>query len=77
VLVAVLQDPDLLASARLRPSNKAELCRTLVAHDLWAVREQTVRELRRLGTLVVETTPEDVGMAAMNAYIDVKRRQLL
>jgi uncharacterized protein (DUF58 family) len=77
VLVAVLQDPDLLASAQLRPSNKAELCRTLVAHDLWAVREQTVRELRRLGALVVETTPEDVGVEAMNAYIDVKRRQLL
>jgi uncharacterized protein (DUF58 family) len=77
VLVAVLQDPDLHAATRVLPSNKSELCRALVGHDLWAVREQTIRELRRLGALVVETTPQGVGTDAMNAYIDVKRRQLL
>ena len=77
VLVAVLQDPDLEAAARLLPADKPELCRTLVAQDLWHVREHTVRELRRLGALVVESTPQDVGTEAMNAYIDVKRRQLL
>ena len=77
VLVAVLQDPDLAAAARLLPADKRELCRTLVAQDLWHVREHTVRELRRLGALVVESSPQDVGTAAMNAYIDVKRRQLL
>jgi uncharacterized protein (DUF58 family) len=77
VLVAVLQDPDLQAAARLLPADKGELARTLVAQDLWHVREQTVRELRRLGALVVESTPQDVGTAAMNAYIEVKRRQLL
>ena len=77
VLVAVLQDPDLEAAAELRPANSAELCRTLVARDLWTVRERTVRDLRRLGALVVQSTPQDVGLAAMNAYIEVKRRQLL
>jgi len=49
----------------------------LVARDLSSVREQTIRELRRLGALVVESTPSDVGVLAMNAYIDIKRRQLL
>jgi uncharacterized protein (DUF58 family) len=77
VLVAVLQDPDLEAAARTRPADKAELCRSLVAGDLWSVREHTIRELRRLGALVVESTPRDVGIDAMNAYIEVKRRQLL
>jgi uncharacterized protein (DUF58 family) len=77
VLVAVLQDPDLEAAARTHPADKAELCRTLVARDLWAVREHTIRELRRLGALVVQSTPQDVGIDAMNAYIEVKRRQLL
>jgi uncharacterized protein (DUF58 family) len=77
VLVAVLQDPDLEAAARTRPANKAELCRTLVARGLWSVREHTVRELRRLGALVVQSEPRDVGLDAMNAYIEVKRRQLL
>ncbi len=77
LLVAVLQDPDLEAAARVRPANKAELCRALVAQDLWAVREQTVRELRRTGALIVQCSPEDVGASAMNAYIEVKGRQLL
>jgi uncharacterized protein (DUF58 family) len=77
VLVAALQDPDLEAVARTHPADKPELCRTLVARDLWSVREHTIRELRRLGALVVESTPGDVGIDAMNAYIEVKRRQLL
>jgi len=76
-LVVVLSDPDLKAAAHLRPANRAELSRTLVAQDLWTAREQTMRELRRLGALVVESAPSDAGVEAMNAYIEVKRRQLL
>jgi hypothetical protein len=48
-----------------------------VAQDLWSARQQAVRELRRLGALVVLSTPQDVGEAAMNAYVEIKRRQLL
>lgn len=76
-LVLVLSDPDLKNAAHFLPATKAELCRTLVAQDLVAGREQTLRDLRREGALVVETAPWDVGTEAMNAYIDVKRRQLL
>ncbi len=76
-LLVVLTDPDLEAAGRFLPADKAELSRTLAARDLMAGREQTVRELRRLGALVVETPPGDAGVASMNAYIDVKRRQLL
>lgn len=77
VLVAVLEDPDLEAAAGLRPADKAELCRALVARDLWTARERAVRDLRRLGALVVQSSPQDVGLTAMNAYIEAKRRQLL
>lgn len=77
VLVMVLRDPVLEAVARMHPVTKRELSRVLVAHDLQTTREQTIRELRRLGALVVESTPSDVGVLAMNAYIDIKRRQLL
>jgi uncharacterized protein (DUF58 family) len=77
VLVMVLRDTDLEAAARMRPATKRELSRVLVARDLASVREQTIRELRRLGALVVESSPSDVGVLAMNAYIDIKRRQLL
>jgi uncharacterized protein (DUF58 family) len=77
VLVVALHDPDLEARAQVLPANRAELCRTLVAQDLSALRAQAVRDLRRHGALVVESAPRDVGTDAMNAYIEIKRRQLL
>ena len=76
-LVVVLEDPALRAAAEGRPSGRAELAAVLVARDVVSAREQTVREARRLGALVVQTSPGESGAAAMNAYIDVKRRQLL
>ena len=76
-LVVILSDPALEASAHFKPANKKELCRTLVARDVWMERRQTILELQRHGALVVDTTPEDAGIDAINAYIDVKRRQLL
>jgi uncharacterized protein (DUF58 family) len=76
-VVIVLSDPDLEAAAALRPSDANELARTLVAADLRSGRLTLIRELRHSGALVVETPPHDVPTAAVNAYIDVKRRQLL
>jgi uncharacterized protein (DUF58 family) len=76
--VVVLTDPDLQAAAvDLLPADKPELCRTLVASDLWLERRRTVAELRRRGALVVEAPPGDAGLAAVNGYLEVKRRQLL
>jgi uncharacterized protein (DUF58 family) len=76
-VVLVLTDPVLDASARSLPSDRRELCRTLVAGDLVDGRRQLIAELRRLGALVAETAPDAIGSAAVNAYLDVKRRQLL
>jgi uncharacterized protein (DUF58 family) len=76
--VVVLTDPDLRAAAvDLLPADKPELCRTLVASDLWLERRRTVADLRRRGALVVEAAPGDAGLAAVNGYLEVKRRQLL
>ncbi len=76
-LVVLLTDPELEAVARMRPASKDELCRTLVARDLWHGRQQMVRRLRRRGALVVETPPGDAGLDAVNAYLEVKRAQRL
>lgn len=76
-LIIVLSDPNLKAAARFLPSNRDELARTLVARELWTNRVELMRDLRARGALVVESTPEDAGIDAVNAYIDVKRRQLL
>jgi uncharacterized protein (DUF58 family) len=76
-LIVTLTDRNLRAAAQLLPSNRTELSRTLVARDLWLGRVELMRELRSRGALVVEATPEDAGIESINAYIDVKRRQLL
>jgi uncharacterized protein (DUF58 family) len=76
-LIVTLTDRNLRAAAQLLPANHAELSRTLVARDLWLGRTELMRELRSRGALVVEATPEDAGIESINAYIDVKRRQLL
>ena len=76
-LFLVIGDRDLKAAAEIVPSDKHELARTLVARDLWLGRVELMRELRARGALVIETTPEDAGVDAVNAYIDVKRRQML
>ncbi len=76
-LVVVLSDRNLEAAARMLPSDRPELARTLVARDLWLGRVELMRDLRARGALVVNSTPEDAGIDSVNAYIDVKRRQLL
>lgn len=76
-LFITISDRDLRASAETLPAGREELSRTLVARDLWLGRVETIRELRARGALVVETTAEEAGVDAVNAYISVKRRQLL
>ncbi|HEX4381843.1 MAG TPA: DUF58 domain-containing protein [Myxococcales bacterium] len=76
-LIVALRDEALEAAAQSLPASRRELSRTLVATGLTQGRSQLLRELRQLGALVVESTPQDSGIAAVNAYLDVKRRQLL
>jgi uncharacterized protein (DUF58 family) len=76
-LFVTLQDRDLQAQAAILPANQDELSRTLVARDLWLGRAELTRELRGRGAMVVESTAVDWGVDAVNAYIEVKRRQML
>ncbi|MGZ6126359.1 MAG: DUF58 domain-containing protein, partial [Myxococcales bacterium] len=76
-LVLALQDVGLEASARALPADHEALCRTLVASELVQDRARLIAGLRQLGALVAETPPERSGAAIVNAWLDVKRRQLL
>jgi uncharacterized protein (DUF58 family) len=76
-LFVVLSDPALRAAAESLPSNREELSRTLVARDLWTGRRRMMDELRRRGAWVVDTGPEDAGVDSVNAYLEIKRRQLI
>lgn len=76
-LFVVLSDRDLRAQAELLPSNRDELSRNLVARDLWLGRAELIRELRARGAMVLDSTAEDWGVDSVNAYIEIKRRQML
>jgi uncharacterized protein (DUF58 family) len=76
-LFVALTDRDLRAQAALLPADRDELSRTLVARDLWLGRAELIRELRARGAMVVESTAEDWGVDSVNAYIEIKRRQML
>jgi uncharacterized protein (DUF58 family) len=76
-LVAVMSDPAMKAAAGFVPANHPELCRSLVAREMVHERQQAMKELRSFGAMVIDTTPEQIGVEAINAYLDVKRRQVL
>jgi uncharacterized protein (DUF58 family) len=76
-LVLALKDVGLEASARALPADHGSLCRTLVASELVQDRALLIAGLRQMGALVAETPPADSGAAVINAWLDVKRRQLL
>ena len=76
-VVVVLSDPALEAAAKARPADKIELSRTLVARAVTTQRRRMMEELRRRGAWVVDTGPSDAGIDSVNAYLEIKRRQLL
>jgi uncharacterized protein (DUF58 family) len=76
-LFIVLSDPHLKAEAKALPADRSELAKSLVAREMWHSRAMLMKELRARGAIVVDTEPEQSPAAAVNAYIDVKRRQLL
>ncbi|MCP4660583.1 MAG: DUF58 domain-containing protein [bacterium] len=76
-IVIVFADPALRATAEVAPVDHGELCRTLVARQVLGACQRTVAALRRRGALVVEAAPGEAGIAAVNAYLEVKRAQLL
>ena len=77
VLVTVFADVQLKAASQILPADKHELTNVIVARELWESRLALTRQLRGLGALVVDTPPEQFGVDSVNAYLDVKRRQLL
>lgn len=76
-LLIVLQDLSLEAAASSVPESREALYKALAARDLVNRRREILQEARARGAMVVETTPSDAGFAAINAYLEVKRRQSL
>ncbi len=76
-LVLALADPLLEHLADQAPHTREQLTQTLVAGSLIDARRSLTAELIRRGALVATCCPDDAPTSAVNAYLDVKRKQLL
>lgn len=77
VLFVIFRDQELEGLAAAEPLAPEDVSRAVVAGALLRERELTVARLRRLGVHVLETAAERLGPALLDAYVDLKRRDLL
>jgi uncharacterized protein (DUF58 family) len=77
VLFVVLRDDELESMAAVEPREPEDVARAVVAGSLLRQRELVVTRLRRIGAHIVETTADRIGPEVLNAYLDLKRRDML
>jgi len=77
VVLVLLTHPELDALARREPRNVDEMFASTAAQEMLERRRTTLAQLRQQGVLVVETTPAEVGAAAITKYLEVKAQGLL
>jgi uncharacterized protein (DUF58 family) len=77
VVLVLLTHPELDALAARKPRNVDEMYASTAAQEMLERRRATILRLRQQGVLVVETTPAEVGAAAISKYLEVKAQGLL
>jgi len=77
VLFVLMRDEELETMAKAEPIDSADVSRAVTAAALIREREVVMIRLRRMGVQIVEAPVGAVGPALINAYLDIKRRNLL
>jgi uncharacterized protein (DUF58 family) len=77
VLFVVLRDEELEAFTSADPAEPEDVSRAVMAASLLRERRLVLTRLRHLGVHVTEAAADSAGPAAVNAYLDLKRRNLL
>jgi uncharacterized protein (DUF58 family) len=76
VLVA-LRDPELARTLARAPESVLDVSRAVVGAQLARDREVVLRRLRRHGVHCLDVEPKQVGPKLVNAYLDLKRREMV
>lgn len=76
-VLLLLEHPELAAFARSTPQDAAQMFAVTAANEILERRRAVVAQLQRRGILVVETSPADAGVAAINQYLEIKARGTL
>lgn len=77
VVFVVLRDEELEGLAATAPEAPDDVSRAVIAESLILEREVVITRLRRMGAHIVHTTVERLGPDVVQAYMDLKRRDLL
>ena len=76
-LCVTLQDSQVVAASR-RPADTAEyMYQRTVALDLLSERRRILESLQKLGAHVLDASPEELSVAVVNRYLELKARQVL
>jgi uncharacterized protein (DUF58 family) len=77
VLCAALSDYELYDIARRAPETPRDLYERTVATALLADRQKAVAALRERGAMAFDATPENLSVAVLNHYLEIKARARL
>ena len=77
ILFVLMRDVELEDMVAAAPDTTADVSRSVVAASLLRERKIVITRLQRLGVHVVEAPYERLGTDLVNAYLDLKKRDLL
>ncbi len=77
VLFVLMHDVELETMANAAPEHSADVSRAVIAASMLRERRIVVARLQRLGVHIVEAHHDRVGTELVNAYLGLKRRNLL
>jgi uncharacterized protein (DUF58 family) len=77
ILFVLMRDVELEDMAAAAPETTADVSRAVVAASLLRERRIVIARLQRLGVHIVEAPYERLGTDLVNAYLDLKKRDLL
>jgi uncharacterized protein (DUF58 family) len=77
VLFALMHDVELEAMANAVPEHSADVSRAVIAASMLRERKIVVARLQRLGVHIVEAHHDRIGTELVNAYLGLKRKNLL
>ncbi|MCB9076558.1 MAG: DUF58 domain-containing protein [Anaerolineaceae bacterium] len=76
-LVVTISDPDIHAATKQQPHDSLTVYQRAAAEQLLDERQVTLDQLRRQGVLTLDVSANQLSMAVINRYLELKGRTLL
>ena len=76
-LVVTISDPEVVQASGMRPDTSLAVYQRQAARDLLAERQITLDRLRRQGVLTLDVPANQLSIAVINRYLELKARTIL